>query len=96
MDGKNLSGGQQKACLLRFDITGMHCAACSSRIERVVGKLDGVVRVSVNLATAKAAVWSQAGRSESEMRTAVMERVAALGFTATPSTVEDAAAQYRA
>lgn len=31
-------------------IKGMHCAACSGRIERVVGGMDGVDAVSVNLA----------------------------------------------
>lgn len=33
----------------RFDITGMTCSACSSRIEKVVGKLEGVEGVSVSL-----------------------------------------------
>ncbi len=37
-------------------IQGMTCAACTKTIERVVGKLDGVVNVSVNLATEKARV----------------------------------------
>ena len=32
-------------------IKGMHCAACSGRIERVVGGMDGVDSVSVNLAS---------------------------------------------
>ena len=32
-----------------FDITGMHCSACSSRIEKVVGKQKGVEQISVNL-----------------------------------------------
>ncbi len=32
-------------------IIGMTCAACSSRIERAVAKIDGVISVSVNLAT---------------------------------------------
>jgi len=36
-----------------FSVSGMHCAACSSRIERVVAALDGVESVSVNLATEK-------------------------------------------
>ncbi len=31
----------------------MHCAACSSRIERVVSMLEGVESVAVNLATEK-------------------------------------------
>lgn len=35
---------------LNLDIGGMHCASCSSRIERVVGNLDGVDAASVNLA----------------------------------------------
>jgi Cu+-exporting ATPase len=33
-----------------LDITGMTCASCSAVIEKVVGKLDGVEAVSVNLA----------------------------------------------
>ena len=33
----------------RFDITGMTCSACSARVEKTVGKLDGVDEVSVNL-----------------------------------------------
>mgnify|MGYP002546932590 CR=1 FL=1 len=68
-----------EACPLGFDIGGMHCAACSSRIERVVGRLDGVDKVSVNLATAKAKVWTKPG-DEDEVRREVMERVAKLGF----------------
>ena len=35
----------------KFVVTGMTCSACSSHVERAVGKLDGVVRVSVNLLT---------------------------------------------
>ncbi|MCL1835702.1 MAG: heavy metal translocating P-type ATPase [Oscillospiraceae bacterium] len=34
-----------------FDITGMTCAACSSRIEKRVSKLEGVGQVSVSLLT---------------------------------------------
>ncbi len=32
-----------------YDIGGMHCAACSSAVERVTRKLDGVERSDVNL-----------------------------------------------
>ena len=35
----------------KYDITGMHCAACSSAVERVTRKLPGVVRSEVNLTT---------------------------------------------
>ena len=34
-----------------FDVQGMSCAACSSRIEKSVSQLDGVEQVSVNLLT---------------------------------------------
>ncbi len=35
----------------KFDITGMTCSACSSRVEKCVRHLDGIQEVSVNLLT---------------------------------------------
>ena len=35
----------------RFEVTGMTCAACSARVEKAVGKLEGVSSVAVNLLT---------------------------------------------
>jgi len=35
---------------LDLNIQGMHCASCSSRIERVLGGMDGVEQATVNLA----------------------------------------------
>lgn len=35
----------------KFDVTGMTCSACSSRVEKCVRGLDGVQDVSVNLLT---------------------------------------------
>ena len=32
-----------------YDIGGMHCAACSAAVERVVKKLEGVDSCEVNL-----------------------------------------------
>lgn len=46
-----MSGKQEE-----FDITGMHCAACVARVERVVSRLPGVADVKVNLLTRKGAV----------------------------------------
>mgnify|MGYP000906272918 FL=1 len=37
-------------------IGGMTCAACASRIERVLGKTEGIKKASVNLSTEKATV----------------------------------------
>lgn len=39
-----------------FDITGMHCAACVGRVEKVVSHMDGVADVKVNLLTRKGSV----------------------------------------
>ncbi len=41
---------------ITMSITGMTCAACSARIEKVIGKLPGVSSISVNLATEKAKI----------------------------------------
>lgn len=35
----------------KFDVTGMTCSACSSRVEKAVNKLEGTDQVSVNLLT---------------------------------------------
>ena len=39
-----------------FSVTGMSCAACSARIEKVVGQVPGVETVAVNLLTNSMAV----------------------------------------
>ena len=39
--------------LEEITVTGMTCASCSARVEKVVGKLPGVSAASVNLATEK-------------------------------------------
>ncbi len=36
-----------------YKVDGMTCAACSSAVERITGKMNGVDEVSVNLATGK-------------------------------------------
>lgn len=33
-----------------LDIEGMTCAACSARIEKVIGKMEGITKINVNLA----------------------------------------------
>lgn len=88
-----MSTNTDKACPLRFDISGMHCAACSSRIERVVGRMEGVEKISVNLAAASAEVWPGDGQ-DSDLQQKIMERVAALGFSAAPATDDDAGRQF--
>lgn len=44
-----------------FNITGMTCAACATRIEKGLNKLEGVTKATVNLALESAAVEYDAG-----------------------------------
>src|SRR5689334_4238439 len=45
-----------RAVRLDFPVEGMTCAACATRIGKGLGKLDGVERAQVNLATNRATV----------------------------------------
>ncbi len=63
---------------LQAPVEGMHCAACSARIERVVGAMDGVREVSVNLASE---TLNLAYDPEALSPGDVAGRVADLGFT---------------
>ena len=62
-------------------IKGMTCASCSSAVERVTGKLDGVVSSEVNLATNKMTIAYDSSKLTPEM---IMERVERAGFEAEP------------
>ena len=35
----------------QYNVTGMHCAACSARVEKAVSKVEGVTSCSVSLLT---------------------------------------------
>ncbi|MFH1216913.1 MAG: heavy metal translocating P-type ATPase [Pseudomonadota bacterium] len=62
---------------LQGTVKGMHCASCSSRIEKVVGEMDGVNHVAVNLATEKIDLsWDEEKVSLDD----IAERMGQLGF----------------
>ena len=44
---------------LKFQVTGMTCAACSARVEKVTGQVDGVQKVEVNLLAGTMAVEAE-------------------------------------
>ncbi|WP_320036379.1 heavy metal translocating P-type ATPase [Halarcobacter sp.] len=64
---------------IEFDITGMSCSACSSRIEKQVGKMDGVVESNVNLTTNKGTFTILKGLQTSD---SIIKRIEKLGFSA--------------
>lgn len=66
----------------KFDITGMTCSACSSRVEKNVSKLEGVLDVSVNLLTGSMQVEFQEDIASDEKIIAYVEQA---GYGATLS-----------
>ncbi|MCL2064408.1 MAG: heavy metal translocating P-type ATPase [Candidatus Cloacimonetes bacterium] len=59
-----------------INIGGMHCAACSARIEKAVQAIEGVNSASVNLATEKLSM----SLSDAEILVSVKETIIKLGF----------------
>lgn len=64
-----------------FKVTGMHCSACSARIEKVLQRAEGVNSVSVNLLRNR----MQVDFDENKITDAdISARVEKIGFGATP------------
>ena len=61
-------------------ITGMTCAACVTRVERVLGRVPGVTNVAVNLATERARITTGAHAD----LTILIGAVEKAGYGATP------------
>jgi copper chaperone CopZ len=65
---------------LEFDVDGMHCGGCVSRVQRALAALDGVGEVEVTLHPGAVSVQSDASRVTAVQ---IAGALAALGFTAT-------------
>ncbi|MEF2293717.1 heavy metal translocating P-type ATPase [Virgibacillus dokdonensis] len=66
---------------VEFDITGMTCAACSNRIEKVLSKQQGVENATVNLANETAIIEYQPSFIDEEKFIGIVEK---LGYQAQP------------
>ncbi len=73
--------GQADLGRITLHITGMTCAACAARIEKAVGKMDGVAQASVNIALERAVVLLDPKRVRTEE---VEARIAQLGYGVRP------------
>lgn len=69
---------------VQLPVSGMTCASCSTRLERVLGRLDGVEEAVVNLATERAVLRFDASIVEPR---ALVEAVEGAGFAVPPTTV---------
>lgn len=72
----------------KYDVTGMTCSACSSRVEKCVANLDGVKEVSVNLLTNSMQVEYDEQNLSSHK---IIEEVKKAGYGASLSGVENQA-----
>jgi Cu+-exporting ATPase len=59
---------------IEFPVTGMTCASCQGRIEKVLRKVDGVLSANVNLATERAVVEYAPGVADFSVLKAAVER----------------------
>lgn len=73
-----------------FPVQGMSCAACSARVERTLGKQEGVCRATVNLAAATATVEYDRELTSPEQ---LQEAVRKIGFELVVEQEDDSAKQ---
>jgi len=66
---------------LDLAVTGMTCASCAARIEKVLARQPGVARAGVNFATARATVAYDPSRTGLDTLAAEVERI---GYRAEP------------
>lgn len=69
-----------------LNIEGMHCAACSASIERVVNKMDGVESCQVNLVMNSAQIVYDAKRVKLQE---ILQVIAKAGFSASVKTKQE-------
>lgn len=69
-----------------LDITGMTCAACSNRIEKVLNKTEGIQHATVNLTTEQALVSYYPNAINTDQ---IIQRIQKLGYDAEPINNDD-------
>lgn len=77
---------------LDLDVFGMTCAACSTRIEKVLNKMDGMVAANVNLATESAAVEFNSAILSTDK---IIAKIQDLGYDAKEKVQREAKAQQK-
>ena len=74
----------------QYDVQGMHCAACSARVEKAVSKVEGVSACSVSLLTNSMGVEGTASASD------IIAAVEHAGYHAAMKGAEDAQSRTNA
>src|SRR5690625_786597 len=74
----------KRAATLSIPVTGMTCASCVGHVEKALGRLPGVAKVGVNLATERADI-AFTGRADAA---AVARAIEGAGYGVPEGTVE--------
>ena len=69
-------------------ITGMHCASCAARVERSIGKMDGVDTCAVNLAAEQLTVEFDPAKTDLEAIKKAIEKIGYGWVETTKETVD--------
>ena len=69
-----------------FEVRGMHCASCSSMIEKTFKKIEGVQSAEVNYGTEKAKVSFDPSKTNPQ---ALSKHIEPLGYSLVIPTAED-------
>ena len=75
-----------------YIITGMSCAACSSAVERVTRKIEGVEESNVNLATGRMSIRYNQEKVNPQL---IMSKVERAGFGCQPYIQEQRVPQQK-
>lgn len=75
-----------------FDVFGMTCAACSSRIEKVLNKQAGVKQATVNLTTESATIEYTPGLIDEKT---LIEKIQHIGYDAKPKAEAEEKQTYK-
>lgn len=73
---------------LKFDVTGMTCAACSARVEKVTKAVSGVEKADVNLLAGKMSVEAVSADVAEEIEKAVRDAGYGIGVSGASKKVE--------
>ena len=60
---------------VELEVSGMTCGSCAARVEKVLGRQEGVERAGVNFATGRATVMFDPGRATVEGLVAAVEKI---------------------
>ncbi|MBD3203918.1 heavy metal translocating P-type ATPase [Candidatus Woesearchaeota archaeon] len=63
---------------IKLQITGMHCASCSTLIEKELNKMDEIKKANINLNTGKAVIFLREEISTGD----IIEKITGLGYGA--------------